>query len=112
MSVEVGSLVVFMLKISTFSQGSAGRLVGAIIDSNGGVIDGATVTFLDWQSGTNLILISDESVSFFSSSRRRHTRSLRDWSSDVCSSDLHLIAGPIVRYRMLQPQLLGLDRFD
>src|SRR5438874_9859905 len=25
---------------------------------------------------------------FFFSSRRRHTRSLRDWSSDVCSSDL------------------------
>src|SRR5579871_4471378 len=24
---------------------------------------------------------------FFFSSRRRHTRSLRDWSSDVCSSD-------------------------
>src|SRR5699024_11931064 len=23
------------------------------------------------------------------SSRRRHTRSKRDWSSDVCSSDLH-----------------------
>src|SRR5699024_12167062 len=26
--------------------------------------------------------------SFFVSSRRRHTRSKRDWSSDVCSSDL------------------------
>src|SRR5207249_9620220 len=26
---------------------------------------------------------------FFFSSRRRHTRSKRDWSSDVCSSDLH-----------------------
>src|SRR5207247_7127491 len=26
--------------------------------------------------------------SFFFSSRRRHTRSTRDWSSDVCSSDL------------------------
>src|SRR5216683_1091846 len=26
---------------------------------------------------------------FFFSSRRRHTRSDRDWSSDVCSSDLH-----------------------
>src|SRR5699024_11798577 len=26
--------------------------------------------------------------SFFFSSRRRHTRSKRDWSSDVCSSDL------------------------
>src|SRR5699024_1672927 len=27
-------------------------------------------------------------VLFFFSSRRRHTRSKRDWSSDVCSSDL------------------------
>src|SRR6266704_125212 len=27
-------------------------------------------------------------VCFFFSSRRRHTRSKRDWSSDVCSSDL------------------------
>src|SRR5699024_12151031 len=27
---------------------------------------------------------------FFFSSRRRHTRSKRDWSSDVCSSDLML----------------------
>src|SRR5699024_11870960 len=27
------------------------------------------------------------------SSRRRHTRSKRDWSSDVCSSDLDQIAG-------------------
>src|SRR5579883_3551370 len=29
---------------------------------------------------------------FFFSSRRRHTRFSRDWSSDVCSSDLILIA--------------------
>src|SRR5699024_11719296 len=28
---------------------------------------------------------------FFFSSRRRHTRSKRDWSSDVCSSDLEHI---------------------
>src|SRR2546429_2885738 len=28
---------------------------------------------------------------FFFSSRRRHTRCSRDWSSDVCSSDLNLI---------------------
>src|SRR2546428_9771459 len=28
------------------------------------------------------------SETFFFSSRRRHTRSDRDWSSDVCSSDL------------------------
>src|SRR5690349_22402102 len=31
-------------------------------------------------------------VVFLFSSRRRHTRSLRDWSSDVCSSDLALAA--------------------
>src|SRR3989440_4837003 len=29
---------------------------------------------------------------FFFSSRRRHTRSDRDWSSDVCSSDLMVSA--------------------
>src|SRR5438105_13714398 len=29
---------------------------------------------------------------FFFSSRRRHTRSTRDWSSDVCSSDLRSCA--------------------
>src|SRR5438045_9710577 len=27
---------------------------------------------------------------FFFSSRRRHTRCLSDWSSDVCSSDLYV----------------------
>src|SRR3989337_4539366 len=31
---------------------------------------------------------------FFFSSRRRHTRCYRDWSSDVCSSDLPLRAEP------------------
>src|SRR2546429_6631959 len=30
------------------------------------------------------------SIPFFFSSRRRHTRCSRDWSSDVCSSDLQL----------------------
>src|SRR5690349_24374687 len=33
---------------------------------------------------------------FFFSSRRRHTRSLRDWSSDVCSSDLPVQLAPKV----------------
>src|SRR2546429_5794904 len=31
---------------------------------------------------------SSSRVLFFFSSRRRHTRCSRDWSSDVCSSDL------------------------
>src|SRR5207245_5530653 len=34
---------------------------------------------------------------FFLSSRRRHTRCYRDWSSDVCSSDLgNMTAGPSI----------------
>src|SRR2546421_4228625 len=41
---------------------------------------------------SSAVLSSDEFgkriVFFFFSSRRRHTRSDRDWSSDVCSSDL------------------------
>src|SRR2546428_1793605 len=36
-------------------------------------------------------MIRDASTAcFFFSSRRRHTRSDRDWSSDVCSSDLSI----------------------
>src|SRR5712675_3360534 len=36
------------------------------------------------------------SCCFFFSSRRRHTRCSRDWSSDVCSSDL--ASGPARRW--------------
>src|SRR2546421_9116426 len=35
-------------------------------------------------------LWSSVCILFFFSSRRRHTRSDRDWSSDVCSSDLRV----------------------
>src|SRR6266498_527438 len=37
---------------------------------------------------------------FFFSSRRRHTRCGRDWSSDVCSSDLHV---RVVGERLVDP---------
>src|SRR5437879_12626632 len=36
------------------------------------------------------ILAMERSAVFFFSSRRRHTRYIGDWSSDVCSSDLDL----------------------
>src|SRR3712207_4644368 len=35
------------------------------------------------------------SLLFFFSSRRRHTRYWRDWSSDVCSSDLRDVGRPL-----------------
>src|SRR5690606_41048414 len=39
---------------------------------------------------------------FFFSSRRRHTRFSRDWSSDVCSSDLTLVHGLFQRDLLLE----------
>src|SRR5699024_11780560 len=42
---------------------------------------------------------------FFFSSRRRHTSSKRDWSSDVCSSDLvRGRIGPITADEQIAPQ--------
>src|SRR5438093_3016626 len=38
-------------------------------------------------------------VFFFFSSRRRHTRLVSDWSSDVCSSDLDPELGPLAQAR-------------
>src|SRR3989440_3332828 len=42
------------------------------------------------------LYLSRRILVFFFSSRRRHTRSDRDWSSDVCSSDLILVDRGIV----------------
>src|SRR5437899_6064691 len=52
-------------------------------------------------------------MAFFFSSRRRHTRCLSDWSSDVCSSDLKQLgqANPALGGReLIVADLLGLDR--
>src|SRR5438067_5045525 len=47
-------------------------------------------------TGHELYNIGHMLQGFFFSSRRRHTRSKRDWSSDVCSSDLGRSAGEFV----------------
>src|SRR5207245_7965511 len=43
---------------------------------------------------------------FFFSSRRRHTRCYRDWSSDVCSSDLTLISATVNDIEHIESQSL------
>src|ERR671927_1596255 len=43
---------------------------------------------------------------FFFSSRRRHTRSLCDWSSDVCSSDLAAVRSRKIGFVFQQFNLL------
>src|SRR5262249_57184978 len=52
-------------------SGTAGRGCGSVV----------LFDVCDWVLGDFLLL-------FFFSSRRRHTRLVSDWSSDVCSSDL------------------------
>src|SRR5438128_6753322 len=46
-------------------------------------------TSLDYDLGAFWV-VNDLRITFFFSRRRRHTRCYRDWSSDVCSSDLAL----------------------
>src|SRR5262249_56844516 len=41
-----------------------------------------------------LVKLFDIYIYFFFSSRRRHTRLVSDWSSDVCSSDLNTSGMP------------------
>src|SRR2546422_3830953 len=41
---------------------------------------------------------------FFFSSRRRHTRCSRDWSSDVCSSDLPTVVSAVLREDYHRPR--------
>src|SRR5689334_24293753 len=49
-------------------------------------------------------------VSFFFSSRRRHTRWNCDWSSDVCSSDLPRTLGGVFSYAQILGKLPQVGR--
>src|SRR6266496_4079878 len=64
--------------------------------------DGSALSIHQYISISNFCICSHVTefnfVCFFFSSRRRHTRSLRHWSSDVCSSDLGNV-GPATRRR-------------
>src|SRR5256884_4940588 len=49
-------------------------------------------------------------IFFFFSSRRRHTRCSRDWSSDVCSSDLGATVGSVIPTKgAVIPAAVGVD---
>src|SRR2546422_7148170 len=51
-------------------------------------------------------------VFFFFSSRRRHTRCSRDWSSDVCSSDLLALAVGVGAYPVVRRLTRRLERLQ
>jgi hypothetical protein len=54
----------FLCCAPLFSQGSAGRILGTVTDSNGGVVSGASVTVLDVDRGTSRPLTTDESGAY------------------------------------------------
>src|SRR3989442_7920862 len=53
-----------------------------------------------------------EDLYFFLSRRRRHTRCGRDWSSDVCSSDLKPLGGPADGKQTDSSEILYVNGFD
>jgi hypothetical protein len=52
--------LVVLLSLPVFAQGSQGAIQGAVFDSSGANIPGATVTITDVDRGTTRVLISDE----------------------------------------------------
>jgi Carboxypeptidase regulatory-like domain/TonB dependent receptor-like, beta-barrel len=55
---------VLLLCLPLWSQGSAGRILGTVYDSSGGVIAGATVTITDVARGTTRTLTSDQAGAY------------------------------------------------
>src|SRR5262245_63506265 len=53
------------------------------------------------------VLLCSLFLFFFFSSRRRHTRCLSDWSSDVCSSDLFFLVIEILQANLVEPLVFG-----
>ena len=55
-----GVLLILLLSVPAFSQGSAGRILGTVTDQSGGVVAGATVTVIDTARGVTRTLTSDD----------------------------------------------------
>jgi Carboxypeptidase regulatory-like domain len=59
-AVLAATLGMLLICLPLFSQGSYGRILGAVTDQTGGVIAGATVTILDVDRGISRTLTSDD----------------------------------------------------
>src|SRR5437879_11800118 len=68
-------VVVFPLPV--FSQGSQGAIQGAVFDSTGANIPGATVTVVDVARGTTRVLTTDEAGQYAATSLTAGTYQVR-----------------------------------
>jgi hypothetical protein len=57
--VFVLAFLAVLASLPAFSQGNAGRILGAITDQSGGAVNGATVTIIDTQRNTTRTLTAD-----------------------------------------------------
>jgi len=55
-----GILVMLLICLPAFSQGSSGRILGTVTDQSGGVVAGATVTVVDVERGVSRTLTTDD----------------------------------------------------
>src|SRR5205809_2280834 len=76
-----------MTSAISFSQRSQTTFVYFQFAQSVQIIEHASANLLNSKAFLNCFILFDVCFFFFSS-RRRHTRCSRDWSSDVCSSDL------------------------
>ena len=53
-------LAVVLLSVPAFAQGNLGRIMGAVTDTSGGAVSGATVTVVDVDRGINRTLTTDD----------------------------------------------------
>ncbi len=58
--VLVVCVCVLLISLPAFSQGSSGRILGAITDQSGGAVPGATVVITDTERGTSRTLTTDD----------------------------------------------------
>ena len=61
LGISLLGLIVLLAAVPAFSQGNAGRILGAVTDQTGGVMSGATVTIIDTQRNTTRTLKADDS---------------------------------------------------
>src|SRR5699024_12152505 len=66
----------------------------------------------DWSSLVLSCYLITKQLVFFFSSRRRHTRSKRDWSTDVCSSDLNPVKSAIQYIQLNYMEQLSLQEIS
>src|SRR5262245_66654918 len=86
--------LVLVSSFPLFSQGSQGTIQGAVLDSTGAYIPGATVTVLDVERGTTRALTSDEAGQYAATSLTAGTYRVRAELAGFARVERRNVLGP------------------